>query len=246
LRPAGNQEIAQARPQGQIRDLVRASERGRTPCSERSPSLSQEAFDLGRIKEILNLLDGRPGARLQSFEIRLRPGTDAQAYATRLTRASGGEVGAGPTASSDTSVSLLLVQAVIAGLAIVLVTIAVAGVFTTVVLNTRERAREVAILKAVGMGPRQVVTMVVASVAALGLVAGLAGIPLGLTLHARVLSLMGEIAGGTGIPAVFSDVIPGWQLPALGLAGVAVAAAGAWLPARWAAAGGSAEVLQAE
>ena len=134
----------------------------------------------------------------------------------------------------------------IGGLAVVLVAIAVAGVFNTVVLNTREKVRDVAILEAVGMGPRQVVAMVVASASGLGLVAGLLGIPLGLVLHARVLDLMGQVASGTGIPPGFYDVIAHRELPALALAGVIVAAAGAWLPARWAARAHMAEVLQAE
>jgi putative ABC transport system permease protein len=88
--------------------------------------------------------------------------------------------------------------------------------------------------------------MVVASVAGLGVVAGLAGVPLGLLLHSQVLVQMAQTASGTGIPPGFVDVIAHWQLPLLALAGVAVAAAGAWLPARWAARGPVAEVLAAE
>jgi putative ABC transport system permease protein len=90
------------------------------------------------------------------------------------------------------------------------------------------------------------VAMVVVSVAGLGLVAGVIGVPLGLALHGRVLDLMAQTASGTGLPPSFTDVIAHWQLPALALAGVALAAAGAWVPARWAARGPVAEVLQAE
>jgi len=68
--------------------------------------------------------------------------------------------------------------------------------------------------------------MVVASVVGLGLAAGLIGIPLGLALHARVLDLMAQIVSGTGVPSTVYDVITCWQLPALGLAGVAVATSG--------------------
>jgi putative ABC transport system permease protein len=187
-----------------------------------------------------------PRAQLDSFEIQLQPGAGADAYVNRLVDASGGTLQADTTHGSDTDISFVLLQTVVGGLAVVLIAIAVAGVFNTVVLTTRERVRDVAILKAVGMGPGQVVTMVVASVAALGLVAGLAGVPLGRLLHAEVLGLMAQTASGTGIPPGFVDVIAHWQLPALGLAGVAVAALGAWLPARWAALGPVAEVLQAE
>lgn len=192
------------------------------------------------------LAAAEPRARAGVYEVQLRAGTDAGAYAARLNGAANGELLAQSTRSSDTDVSFVLLQTVIGALAVVLVTIAVAGVFNTVVLTTRERVRDVAILKAVGMGPRQVVAMVVASVIGLGLVAGVAGIPLALGLHAQVLRLMAQVASGTGIPPGFYDVIARWQLPVLALGGVAVAAAGAWMPARWAARGPVAEVLQAE
>ena len=192
------------------------------------------------------LAAAEPRAQLDSFEIQVRPGADAGAYAARIDEAGGGALVADVAHGSDTDTSFVLLQTVVGGLAVVLTAIAVAGVFNTVVLTTRERVRDVAILKAVGMGPGNVVTMVVASVAGLGLVAGLAGVPLGRLLHAQVLGLMGQTASGTGIPPGFVDVIAHWQLPLLGLAGVAVAALGAWLPARWAARGPVAEVLQAE
>jgi putative ABC transport system permease protein len=187
-----------------------------------------------------------PKAQLDSFEIALRPGADVEAYVRRLVDAGGGTLQADTIDLSDTNNNFVLLQTVVAGLGVVLTAIAVAGVFNTVVLTTRERVRDVAILKAIGMGPAQVVAMVVASVAALGVAAGVAGVPLGLLLHAQVLVLMAQTASGTGIPPSFVDVIAHWQLPLLGLAGVGVAAVGAWLPARWAAGGPVAEVLQAE
>jgi putative ABC transport system permease protein len=146
--------------------------------------------------------------------------------------------------SSDTD--FILLNAVIAALALVLIAIAVAGVFNTVVLSTREKARDVAILKAVGMAPGQVVTMVLGSIALLGVVAGVIGIPGGLLLHARIITFMAQAATGSDIPPAFFDLINHALLPLLALAGVAIAVVGAWLPARWAAAGPVAEVLQSE
>jgi putative ABC transport system permease protein len=128
----------------------------------------------------------------------------------------------------------------------VLIVVAVSGVFNTVILTTREKTRDIAILKAVGMAPRQVVAMVIASVAVIGLVAGVLGLPIGLELHRQVLLFMGQIASGTGMPPAFFDLIDHSELPFLALSGVAVAVLGAWLPARWAAAGRVSEVLQAE
>jgi putative ABC transport system permease protein len=188
-----------------------------------------------------------PGIEPDRYEVAIKPGTDPDVYARSLrNQATGMMLDASATARSDQNTSFIMLNTVIAGLALVLIVVAVTGVFNTVVLTTREKARNIAILKAVGMAPRQVVTMVVASVALLGLVAGIFGIPLGLELHRQILQFMGQIATGTAIPPAFFDQISHAELPLLALTGVAVAALGAWLPARWAAAGRVAEVLQAE
>jgi putative ABC transport system permease protein len=140
----------------------------------------------------------------------------------------------------------ILLNGVIAGLALILTVIAIAGVFNTVILSTREKVRDIAILKALGMAPAQVVSMVVVSVALLGLVAGVFGIPVGLLLHAQVLIFMAHAASGTNVPPAFFDLISHAVLPLLTLAGAAIAAVGAWMPAQWAASGRVSEVLQAE
>jgi putative ABC transport system permease protein len=188
--------------------------------------------------------------RIQPFtyEVQIRNGMDPRTYLEGLTQQAGGQVpiDADIIDRSSQDTSFILLNGVIAALAIVLIAIAVAGVFNTVILTTREKVRDVAILKAVGMAPRQVVFMVIVSVALLGLVAGVLGIPLGLLLHARVLSFMAQAASGTNLPPHFFDLIDHAELPLLALAGVAIAALGAWLPAQWAASSGVAEVLQAE
>jgi putative ABC transport system permease protein len=147
---------------------------------------------------------------------------------------------------SSSNADFILLNSVIAGLALVLTAIAAAGVFNTVVLTTREKARDVAILKAVGMAPRQVVVMVLAGVALLGAIAGGVGIPGGLLLHARILTFMAQAASGTRVPPGFFDLIDHALLPLLALAGVVIAAIGAWLPAQWAAASSVTDVLQSE
>jgi len=187
-----------------------------------------------------------PRAEPDSYEVGLTPGTDAQAYARRLVGQATQGLDAWPTRHADADISFLLLQGVIAGLALVLTAISVAGVFNTVLLTTREQVRDVAILKAVGMTPAQVVAMVVSSVAVLGLIAGALGIPIGLELHRQILHTMGHIASGTAMPARFYALIGPTLLPLLALAGVAIAAVGAWAPAQWAALSPVAEVLQAE
>jgi putative ABC transport system permease protein len=111
----------------------------------------------------------------------------------------------------------------------VLAGIAGAGVLNTVVLRTRKRRREIAILKAVGMAPSQVVVMVVSSIALLGLAAGLVGAPLGLGMHHQILTSMAEIAAHTRVPSSFYSVLGPPPLVGLMLAGMLIAAAGAWV-----------------
>ncbi len=187
-----------------------------------------------------------PRAEPLDYEVGLRAGVNPRAYADGLRSQAPGVLDIRETEHSGTNTTFILLESVITALALALTVIAVAGVFNTVVLSTREKARDVAILKAVGMAPGQVVAMVVASVAMLGLVAGALGIPVGLTLHRQILLFMGHIASGTGMPSTFFDLIGHAVLPLLALAGVAVAALGAWIPARWAASSGVADVLQAE
>jgi putative ABC transport system permease protein len=182
-----------------------------------------------------------PRLQVDRFEVQLRPGTDAMQLVYTLRRAN---AAADSTARDDTT--FLLIQSVVATLALVLVLIAVAGVFNTAVLGTRERARPIAILKAVGMGPRRVVGMILTSVCLLAIPAGAAAIPAGLGLHRQVLTLMGSVARGTGIPPAFFELIGPEGLALLALAGVLLAAGGALLPAWWAARAPVATVLQAE
>ncbi|MFI9785111.1 FtsX-like permease family protein [Kitasatospora sp. NPDC051984] len=119
------------------------------------------------------------------------------------------------------------------------------GVFNTVVLNTRERRRDLGVFKAIGMTPRQVKAMMITSMAAVGLVGGLVGLPLGVLAHRLLVSVT---FGAAGIE------LPGWMvhiwspanLAALSLAGALIAAAGALVPARSAARLTVAEVLRGE
>ena len=122
----------------------------------------------------------------------------------------------------------------------------IGGVFNTVLLETRQRTREVAVLKAVGLTPAQVVAMVIATVVPVGLVAGLVGVPIGLAGPALVLAYMGEVAAKTRIPDQVYDVFPLVLLVGLGLLGLVIGAAGAYLPAQRAARASIAPVLQAE
>ncbi len=142
--------------------------------------------------------------------------------------------------------AFLLINSVLAGLALVLALIAASGVFNTVVLNTREKARDIAILKAIGMAPRQVVVMILASTALLGILGAAVGIPAGIALHRNILIVMGQIATSTGIPDPFFRVFGANLVALMATAGIAIAMLGAMLPSEWAARSRVTEVLQTE
>jgi putative ABC transport system permease protein len=190
--------------------------------------------------------DSVPGKLVAwDYSVQLKPGTDAVAYASAIENVSPG-LSTQLNRERGIDTAFFLINSVLAGLAIVLGLIAASGVFNTVVLNTREKARDFAILKAVGMMPRQVIAMVLASVAVLGVIGALIGIPAGIGLHRYIVTVMGQIATSTGIPDVFFQVFGAQLLAVLAAAGLLIAMVGALLPARWAAFHRIAEVLQAE
>jgi putative ABC transport system permease protein len=205
-----------------------------------------DTSEFGRIlhMDFSTLAAAIPGEKPSDYIVRLRPGTDAQSYAIQVNRTSRDFL---DVATHDSSASSVLgtVDDVVVVLALVLALIAVAAVFNTVLLNTRERVRDTAVLKAVGMAPGQAVMMVVTSAAILGLLGGIVGIPIGVALHSIVLQVMADLAGND-VSTVHYQVFSLPVLAALILAGVVVAMMGAYLPARWAARTSVAEVLHAE
>jgi len=188
-------------------------------------------------------LPGNPEA--QSYEIQLKPGTDADRVAGTIESSTTG-LGVDVHGRGGVDTAFILINSVLAGLALILTLIALAGVFNTVVLNTREKARDIAILKAIGMTPRQVITMVMASVALVGVAGAAIGIPAGIALHRNILVLMGQIASGTNIPNQYFNVFDIELLIGLAAGGIVIALLGAMLPAQWAAGSRVTEVLQTE
>ena len=179
------------------------------------------------------------------YQVQLKPGTDPVRWASSVESAD-------PTLNTRINVengidtAFVLINSVLAGLALVLGLISVSGVFNTVVLNTREKARDFAVLKAVGMAPRQVLSMVLASVVVLGAIGAAIGIPAGVVLHRYLVIDMGQIATATNIPDAFFQVFAPSLVAAVAGAGVVIALLGAFIPAQWAARSRIVEVLQAE
>ncbi|MFC4911535.1 FtsX-like permease family protein [Actinomadura gamaensis] len=173
-----------------------------------------------------------PGAT--EFQIDLKPGTDARAYRTALNRDLQAIGASAERNGAELSATVVAMDALAGMLTALLVAVAGLGVLNTVVLDTRERVRDLGVLKALGMAPRQVVAMIITTVGLVGVCFAAAGIPIGMALHAAVLPLMGR-AAGTGIPHADLAVYHVPLLALLLLGGVLIAIAGALLPAGWAA-----------
>ncbi|MEV6330163.1 ABC transporter permease [Streptomyces sp. NPDC051909] len=225
---------------------VTLSEQGRTARL----TLVGEVFDLGG-KGLTIRARAASVADLQlrflpsEFHVLLPAGADAQSYAERLDarlRPLGAQ--AAPAEKAHSSV-ITAMQALITLLTVMLIAVAALGVLNTVVLDTRDRVRDLGILKSLGMTPAQTVARVLTSVGVVGLLAGAVGVPLGVALHRAVMPAMGSAVGST-IPPVDLDVYGTPLLTGLVLAGVLIATAGALLPAGWAARTDTARALRTE
>ncbi|GID14675.1 FtsX-like permease family protein [Actinocatenispora rupis] len=176
------------------------------------------------------------------YSIALAPGTDPDTYQASLRRAFGSALTPVSPAGAD---SAPVFDGLFLAFTVLLCVSAALGVLNTAVLDTRERARDLGILKSIGMTPRQVVAMVVVSMGALGAIGGLLGIPLGVLSHHRVLALTGDLIE-TGMPAHFVTVYRPVLLVLLCLAGPVIGVLGALLPAARAGRMSTAPVLRSE
>jgi putative ABC transport system permease protein len=188
----------------------------------------------------------QPDAAPTRWEVLPVTGTPAGAYRSALSDELGQAASVDIVTDSASDADFVLFKGVIGILGAVLVLASLGGVFTTVMLETRQRTRQTAILKAIGMGPRQVAVMVLASVVPVGLAAGLLGVPAGLAGQRLILGQMGEVALKTAIPASVLDVLAWPVLAGLALSGTLIGIIGALVPATRAARAAVAPVLQAE
>lgn len=192
------------------------------------------------------LTAAHPDLTETSHHIAVTSGTDVTGYVDALNKdltplgatARAGGLGAG----SDMVVTLNALSAI---LTLMLVAVAALGVLNGVLLDTRERVRELGVHKALGMTPRQTIAMVITSVVVTGLVAGALGVPLGVALHGWVIPAMGDSVG-LRLPGSVIAVYHGAELLPLALGGLLIATLGALLPAGWAAGARTATALRTE
>ena len=189
----------------------------------------------------LSVLD--PSALPSQYDVGLRAGVNAQAYANALGSRLGQSYSVNVNASNSQVFDAVL--ALVSLLTILLVAVAGIGVLNTVVLQLRERVHDLGVFKAVGMTPRQSVTMVICSVLVVGLVAGVVAVPVGVLVHNEILPVMAH-AANSGVPQSIASAYGPVELVLLGLAGLLIAIAGALGPAGWAARSRTASALRAE
>ncbi|MFD9036144.1 ABC transporter permease [Streptomyces sp. NPDC059567] len=229
-----------------VGETLAVSDRGRTVRLR----IVGEVFDLGDKGMALRTHASSVaalGTRFMpaDFSVELTAGTDPARYAEELNAALTPLGAWAAVTEAGKSSVILAMQALIAMLTLMLVAVACLGVLNTVVLDTRDRVRDLGVFKALGMTPRQTVVQVLTSVGAIGLVAGAVGVPLGVVLHRTVMPAMGR-AVGTTIPGAHIDVYGTPLLATLALAGVAIAVTGALAPALWAARTPTARALRTE
>ncbi|MEU5595522.1 ABC transporter permease [Streptomyces sp. NPDC020298] len=237
-----------------VGDTVNLTDQGRHPSEHPSEHTSvrivgEAFFTEGEGMELLTRtstladlgLDATPGR----YEVRTKPGTNLAHYLAPLRTALQPTGAVAMADTGDESDVIMTMDALIGTLTLMLVAVAGLGVLNTVLLDTRDRVHDLGVLKALGMSPRQTVAMVVTSVAGIGLLAGLAGVPVGVALHRYVTPMMGDAVGLT-LPPSDIAVYHAPQLVLLALGGLVIAVAGALLPAGWAARGDTVGALRTE
>ena len=177
------------------------------------------------------------------YLVKLPPGADAWAFASRVAAREPDALSVEPVAWAQWAAPFIaLLNTLVGGLTLVLALIAAAGVFNATLLSTRERLRDIATLKALGMTPRQIGVMAAASALVLALIAAVIGIPVGMVLLGVIVGAMGDLYG-----FVVSSASLSAPTAALVVGGAfVVALAGAAVPARWAAAVPVTQVLRSE
>ncbi|MFE9426316.1 FtsX-like permease family protein [Kitasatospora sp. NPDC006697] len=195
--------------------------------------------------DLPELLSGPGDMSVDEYDIALKPGTDRAAYVSGLTAALAPLGVPADQRVVETPHVVQIVDAMTALLTLMLLVVAGLGVLNAVLLDTRERVRDLGICKAIGMTPGQVGAVVLTSVVGIGLLGGALGVPGGMALHSVIMPLIGH-GVDSALPKQVTDVYHLLELLLLGAGGLAVALLGASLPASWAARARTAVALRAE
>lgn len=189
------------------------------------------------------LADADPGLAPDDYLVKLRAGSDPDRFARRVAALAPDFLDARTTSVAAIDAQAGAITGLVTGLSLVLLLIAAAGLLNASLLTARERARDISILKALGMSPRQVAAMVVSTTGVLCVAGVILGLPLGAWLQNE---LWFSLIGSFGVDIALPNALNFGPLAATAAAAVIVALVGASLPARWAVRTPVALVLRAE
>jgi putative ABC transport system permease protein len=210
--------------------------------------IAGEVFQPSSDPQLLAATQALPGlgtaANLQEYDVGLRPGTSPASY-TRSVNSVLGSHNPWQATAAQTDNFYTIAISLVGLLALMVAAAAGLGVLNTVLMTTRERVHDLGVFKALGMRPRQLLTMVVCWIAGPAVLAGVIAAPAAVALNSATVHAMAGTAH-TGIPASLTQVFPPGRLALLSLAALVIAVAGALLPASWAARARPATALRSE
>ena len=211
--------------------------------------IAGEVFEPDNQPELYASAHTLPGVateqNLSGYYVGLRPGTSAASYAQAVNAALGPSSPFEATTHRDGGNFYTIASGLVSLLALMVAIAAGLGVLNTVLMTTRDRVHDLGIFKALGMRPGQVLTMVTCWILGSAIVAAAIAAPAAVALNTATVRAMAGTAH-TGVPASFTQVFPPSRLAVLSLAALAIAVAGALLPATWAARARPATALRAE
>jgi putative ABC transport system permease protein len=210
--------------------------------------IAGEVFQPSSDPQLLAATQALPGlgtaANLQEYDVGLRPGTSPASY-TRSVNSVLGSHNPWQATAAQTDNFYTIAISLVGLLALMVAAAAGLGVLNTVLMTSRERVHDLGVFKALGMRPRQLLTMVVCWIAGPAVLAGVIAAPAAVALNSATVHAMAGTAH-TGIPASLTQVFPPGRLALLSLAALVIAVAGALLPASWAARARPATALRSE
>ena len=135
---------------------------------------------------------------VESYGLVLRAGADPASVREHLLAASGGQVDVEEV--PNPAAGLGVVRWVIVGLIAVLALIGLTNLMTATAVGLRDHLRDIAVLKAIGLTPRQVIATLVTGTSLLALIGVTVGSCLGIVAAERLINLEGRASGiGAGL-----------------------------------------------
>ncbi len=189
-------------------------------------------MDLGAAQDLFN-----QGGRLSRIDIKLKAGTDRDAFIKALAAVPGWPADVVAVAPGDAAARISnLSRAYRVNLTVLALVALFTGaflVFSVLALSVAKRAQQFALLGVLGLTGRQRLSLVLLESGVLGLIGSVIGIALGTGLAALSLRILGGDLGG----GYFSSTAPAlrWGTGAAliyGALGLAAALVGGWWPAR--------------